>query len=110
MDIRFDGKRALVTGAGKGIGRQIASTLTQCGAEVVAVSRSAADLESLAREIGCATIVADLEDAEAAKRAVLQAGAIDLLVNNAGISVVQSLLDTTVKGFDQTIAVNTRVR
>ena len=47
MQIRFDGKRALVTGAGKGIGREIATVLAQCGAQVIALSRTQSDLDSL---------------------------------------------------------------
>ena len=108
MNIRFDGKRALVTGAGKGIGREIATLLHSLGATVVAVSRSADDLASLASEIACETITADLADASAARIAAERAGAIDLLVNNAGISIPQSLLDTTVDAFDQTMAINVR--
>lgn len=108
MDIRLDGKRALISGAGKGIGRQIALTLAECGAEIVAISRTAADLESLSREIQCRTIVVDLEDADSARRAARDAGAIDLLVNNAGISVPESLLESTVEAFDRTMAINVR--
>lgn len=108
MDIRFEGKRALVTGAGKGIGREIVKVLHGCGAEVVALSRTAADLESLAAEVKCRTIVADLADADACLRAAREAGAIDLLVNNAGISVPQPFLETTVEAFGRTIAVNVR--
>jgi NAD(P)-dependent dehydrogenase (short-subunit alcohol dehydrogenase family) len=111
MDIRLDGKRALVTGAGKGIGREIAAVLTRCGAEVVAVSRTKEDLDSLAREIACRTITADLADARQAVRAAeqaLQGGPIHCLVNNAGISIPQPLLDTSVEAFDRTMAVNVR--
>jgi len=108
MNIRFDGKRALVTGAGKGIGREIARLLGSLGARVVAISRTADDLKALSREISCETIEADLSDATAARRAAEQAGAIDLLVNNAGISVPQSFLETTVDAFDRTMAVNVR--
>ena len=108
MQIRLDGKRALVTGAGKGIGREIALTLAQCGAEVVAVSRTKEDLDSLAAEVRCRTIAADLADAAQARSAAEDAGPIDLLVNNAGISVPQPLLETTVEAFDRTMAVNVR--
>ena len=96
----------MVTGAGKGIGREIAVLLSKLGARVVAVSRTRADLDSLKREIGCETISVDLGDARGARDAAERAGEIDLLVNNAGISRPQSLLDTTVGAFDETMAVN----
>ena len=92
MDINLHGKRALVTGAGKGIGREIAILLTECGVQVVALSRTQADLESLKAEIGCETIHADLTNAEDARRAAESAGDINLLVNNAGITSLQSFL------------------
>jgi L-xylulose reductase len=105
---RFDGRRALVTGAGKGIGREIAALLVRSGADVVAVSRTPSDLETLQAQTGCRIIVADLSDPEAARDAALEAGPVDLLVNNAGISIPQSFLETTVDAFDQTMAVNVR--
>lgn len=65
--MRFKGQRALVTGAGKGIGRQTAHLLHDGGATVVALSHSVADLESLQEEIGCETTVCDLADPAAAR-------------------------------------------
>jgi NAD(P)-dependent dehydrogenase (short-subunit alcohol dehydrogenase family) len=108
MQINFSGKRALVTGAGKGIGREIASLLVSCGAEVVALSRTREDLDSLSRETGSRAVVADLADADAARRAAEEAGPIDLLVNNAAVSVPQPLLETTAEAFDRTMDVNVR--
>lgn len=108
MDIRFDGKRILVTGAGKGIGRDIARLLAACGAQVVALSRTQADLDSLAGEVNCETITVDIGDANQARSAAAQAGVVHMLVNNAGISIPESFLDTSPDSFDQTMAVNVR--
>jgi L-xylulose reductase len=112
LNIRFDGKTALVTGAGKGIGREICKLLIACGARVVAVSRTKSDLDSLAAEIGCQTVVADLADAGEAARAAAESlrllAHIDCLVNNAGISIPQPFLETTPDAFDRTMAVNVR--
>lgn len=108
MNIDFSGRRALVTGAGKGIGRVLAAVLAEYGAEVVAVSRTRSDLDSLRAEIGCPIICADLSDADVARQAAEVAGDIDLLVNNAGIAILQPFLEATEQAFDQTMAVNVR--
>jgi len=109
MDIRFDGKRVLVTGAGKGIGRETCLLLAKCGAKVIALSRTEADLKSLKEEIkDCEIILADITNAEAAKKAAEKAGDVDLLVNNAAIAKLQPFLETTVEAFDETFAVNVR--
>lgn len=111
MNIQFSNKRTLVTGAGKGIGREICHLLAKCGARVVAVSRTQADLDALKKEIACETIQADLADAvqtRAAAEKALASGPIELLVNNAGISIPQSFLETTAEAFDKTMAVNVR--
>jgi len=108
MNIEFSGRRALVTGAGKGIGRQIARLLHECSATVVALDLSAEDLDSLKEEIGCETIVADLSDVDAAAAAVEKAGDLDLVVNNAGITILDPFLEASAADFDKVIAVNAR--
>lgn len=88
------GKRAVVTGATKGIGRAIALTLAEAGADVVVSARSEADLEALQAEIAgrgrrALAIACDVTDAQQvnerlAKGALDAWGGIDILVNNAG--------------------------
>lgn len=104
----LEGKRVLVTGAGKGIGRATAVYLHGRGAEIVAISRSAADLETLRAELSCRTIAVDLADAEKTRAAAREALPVDLLVNCAGTTELQSVLDTTVESFDTIMAVNAR--
>lgn len=89
---RLDGKRAVVTGAGKGIGRGIALQLAKAGADVVVSSRTRADLESLVAEIealgqSAFPVPCDVtapDQVEALADAAVDAGGIDIWVNNAG--------------------------
>ena len=89
----LDGKRALVTGGGRGIGRAIALGLSDAGADVAVAARTNREIESVARLISengrrGAAIPLDLLEAESRERAVEQArgrlGSLDILVNNAG--------------------------
>ena len=83
----LEGKLALVTGASRGIGRAIAEELARAGAEVVVGYRSGKDeAEELAARIGGRAVQADVSSAEGAKRLVEEAGDVDVLVNNAGLT------------------------
>ena len=83
----LDGKLALVTGASRGIGRAIAEELARAGASVVVGYRSGKDeAEELATAIGGRAIRADVSNPDEAKRLVDEAGDIDVLVNNAGLT------------------------
>lgn len=104
----MNGRTVLITGAGKGIGRATAKLLAARGAEIIALSRTQSDLDSLAAEIGSRSIVVDLADAESARAAARAALPADYLVNCAGINVLQPFLDVTVEAFDLVHAVNTR--
>ncbi|WP_373505345.1 SDR family NAD(P)-dependent oxidoreductase [Aestuariivirga sp.] len=111
------GKRALVTGATKGIGIVAAQVLADAGADIVAVGRDAeglaevkASVEALGRR--CVTVSADMGTADgpvkAAREALAAFGTIDILVNNAGVALLGHLLEATVDDWDLTMAVNLR--
>lgn len=104
----FAGKIVAVTGAGKGIGRAIAIMLASRGADVVALSRSGTDLATLAEQIDCRTIAVDFADADATRRAAEAALPADYLVNCAGYTILESVLDVRVESFDGLMAVNAR--
>jgi 3-oxoacyl-[acyl-carrier protein] reductase len=88
MQIRFDGKTVVVSGAGHGFGRRIAETFVALGARVFGCDLSAAELAETAKA-GVQTAVLDLTDRAAAERWITAigqtaGGAVDVLVNNAG--------------------------
>ncbi|MCG7630021.1 SDR family oxidoreductase [Epibacterium sp. MM17-32] len=104
----FDGKSVIITGAGKGIGRACALYLAGQGARVIAISRTQADLQSLAAEIDCRTVQADLSDPQAARDAMAEAGPADFLINSAGINVLESSFDMTDAGYEAVLGINLR--
>jgi NAD(P)-dependent dehydrogenase (short-subunit alcohol dehydrogenase family) len=114
---RFDlqGRTALVTGASRGIGRDVARAFANAGAGVVVAARDRDELESLAEEIatvgGEAHVVElDLLDLGSIERAVASAverlGRLDILVNNAGIGEERPALEVTEEQWDWTMGVN----
>ena len=99
---------AFVTGGGSGIGKAIAHRLAAEGACVVVADIDAASAEAVARELGSTDVAvgvaADVTDesqvAAALQRAVLAFGGVDLVVNNAGLSISKPLLETTAADWD----------
>lgn len=106
--MEFQGQRVLVTGAGKGIGRAVVAKLAGEGAEVIALSRTQSDLDSLKAEFGCRTILCDLADPAATRKAAISAQPVDLLVNNAGTTKLESFLEATEETFDWLMNVNAK--
>src|SRR4051794_17703317 len=117
LAIDLSGRTAIVTGAGKGIGRATALALAEAGASIFAVSRTAEDLDHLAAEV-CemgvryGSLVAELSGEIVAERivgsAVAALGDIDILVNNAGIARNAPAEFASEEDWDATMATNLR--
>jgi NAD(P)-dependent dehydrogenase (short-subunit alcohol dehydrogenase family) len=110
---RLDGKRALVTGAGRGIGLAAAGALADCGAHVTLVSRTAGEIEAAAAAIrargqAADPLVLDVTDLSAVQESIARTGPFDILVNNAGTNRPKLLLDVTVEDFDAIMGLNVR--
>ena len=103
---RFEGRRALVTGGGRGIGAAVARRLAAEGAEVVIVSRTLDVAEEVAQEIGGSAVQVDIADPEAAAAAVQAAGTLDVLVNNAGFDDPDFFAKTTPERWRKLIDTN----
>ena len=111
--LRLDGRRALVTGAGRGIGMACAAALAQAGAHVVLVSRTAAEIAAVADEIredggSAEPLVLDVTDMAAVRAAMAGEAPFDVLVNNAGTNRPRPFLDVTEDDYDAITALNQR--
>jgi NAD(P)-dependent dehydrogenase (short-subunit alcohol dehydrogenase family) len=115
VEIALEGKVALVTGASSGLGAQFARRLARAGAQVTLAARRVERLKELRAEIeaegGDAHVVElDVTDHDSIKAAVAhaetEAGPIDILVNNSGVSTTQRLVDVTPEDFDYVFDVN----
>ncbi len=110
---RLDGLVAVVTGAGRGIGEGCAIALADAGAEVVLVSRTAADLERVAADIagrgGTATpLVCDVTDPAQVTAGIGRRERIDILVNNAGTNIPEPFVEVSLENLDKVLNVNVR--
>lgn len=110
---RLDGKRALVTGAGRGIGLLAARALAAYGAHVTLVARSRGEIENAAQAIiedggQAEPLVLDVMDVEAVRRAVGDAPAFDILVNNAGTNSPGPFVEVEPESFDRVNDLNVK--
>ncbi|MEJ6978928.1 3-ketoacyl-ACP reductase [Pedobacter sp. P351] len=111
----LSGKNALVTGAGKGIGKAVAIALAKEGVNVALLARTASDLQSVADEVEnegvkAIIVVADIADIKSVNNAIESTieslGEIDILINNAGIAAFGTFLELSPEEWEKIIRVN----
>jgi NAD(P)-dependent dehydrogenase (short-subunit alcohol dehydrogenase family) len=110
---RLDGKRALVTGAGRGIGLAAASALADAGAEVTLAARTVKEIEEAAEAIRsrgqkAAHLALDVRDVNAVKEAIAERSPFEILVNNAGTNRPAPFVDVKIEDFDFVFSLNVR--
>ena len=109
----LSGKRALVTGAGRGIGAALAVALAEAGAEVTLVARTGAEVEAAAAGIRgkggrACSLAADVTDVAAFRAMAEKAGSFDIFLNNAGTNRPQAFQDVSEENFDTVVDLNLR--
>lgn len=109
----LEGRTALVTGAGRGIGRTLSLGLAEAGADIVAMSRSAAELDAVAddiRAIGrhATTLVCDVTETESMRAAIDGLPKLDILVNNAGTNIPEPFLEVQEQSLDTLLTLNVK--
>lgn len=110
---RLDGKRALVTGAGRGIGLAGAAALADAGAHVTLVARSRDEIEAAAEAIrhrggDAVAVPLDMSDLDAVSQVIGQAAPFDIFLNNAGTNRPTPFVEVAIEDFDAVMGLNVR--
>ena len=107
------GRTALVTGAGRGIGRTLALGLAEAGADIVALSRSAEELKNITEEVQtlgreASPLVCDLTNTAEMQAAISDLPKLDILINNAGTNIPEPFLDVQEQSLDMLLSLNVK--
>ena len=105
---RLDGKRAIVTGSGRGIGLAAAAALADAGAEVTLVARTAVEIDAAANAMGGSASVLNVSDLTAVKTFFAERPAFNILVNNAGTNRPKPMIDVTEDDYDAVYNLNVK--
>ncbi len=105
---RLDGRRALVTGAGRGIGLALAAALAEAGAQVTLIARTAGEIEAAAGEMGGDWATLDVSDIGAVAAFFDTSPAFDILVNNAGTNRPKSMTEVSEADYDAVLDLNVK--
>ena len=105
---RLDGKRALVTGAGRGIGLALAAALAEAGARVTLIARTASEIEAAATEMGGDWVVLDVADLDAVAAFFNARPAFEILVNNAGTNRPKPMTEVSEADYDAVLDLNVK--
>ena len=105
---RLDGRRAIVTGAGRGIGLAAAAALTDAGADVTLVARTASEIEAAAEAMGGTAAILDVSDIGAVEAFFAARPAFDILVNNAGTNRPKPMMDVCEEDYDAVYDLNVK--
>jgi NAD(P)-dependent dehydrogenase (short-subunit alcohol dehydrogenase family) len=106
MNFELQNQRILVTGATSGIGLDIAKALAELGANLVLIGRNQDILNELEQSLGALTLAVDITDEAAVTAAFAEMPVIDGLVNCAGVSILDDVLDVKAKDLEQIMATN----
>ena len=111
QSLKLNNKTALVTGAGKGIGKACAIALAEAGADLILVSRTQKDLSTVQKTIRklkrkCTSVICDVSDYDEVKRLFSQIKKLDVLVNNAGTNIPENFVKIKKKDMDYVVDLN----
>jgi NAD(P)-dependent dehydrogenase (short-subunit alcohol dehydrogenase family) len=111
--LRLDGKRALVTGAGRGLGLAFAAALAEAGAHVTLAARTESEIEGVAHAIraaggGADTLRLDVTDIEGTRRSLDASEPFDVFVNNAGSNRPKPFVEVSAEDYDAVMGLNVR--